>query len=162
MHVVSRAPWRAWVACVLLLPVAGACAGAAPGGTAPSPRERTAADAHPAGSVATIDEAELQRIRFTRVEELLNGRVPGLYVIRTGTGGYTLRVRGLHTFQGSGEPLLVIDGMPIRSGGLEAALAGLNPTDLSRVEVLKDAGATGSYGVQGANGVVLITTRRRH
>ena len=161
MHVVSRAPWRTWAAAALLLPVAGACGRAAPGAT-PSPRERTAAGDHPAGSVATLDEAELQRIRFTRVEELLNGRVPGLYVIRTGTGGYTLRVRGIQTFQGSGEPLLVIDGMPIRSGGLETALAGLNPTDLSRVEVLKDAGATGAYGVQGANGVVLITTRRRH
>ena len=161
MFLVTRAPWRACAAAALLLPVAGACGRAAPDAT-PSPRERTAADAHPASAVATLDEEELQRIRFTRVEELLNGRVPGLHVMRTSGGGYTLRVRGLQTFQGNGEPLLVIDGMPIRSGGLETALAGLNPTDLSRIEVLKDAGATGSYGVQGANGVVLITTRRRH
>ena len=88
------------------------------------------------------------------------GRVPGLTVLHTANGGYSLRIRGRSSLYGNDEPLIVIDGMPIRQGGASNALMSLDPSDVARVDVLKDAGATASYGVQGGNGVVLITTRR--
>ena len=58
---------------------------------------------------------------------------------------------------GSSEPLYVIDGMPIHSSP-GSALLGVNPSDIARIDILKDAGATAIYGSRGANGVVLITT----
>jgi TonB-dependent SusC/RagA subfamily outer membrane receptor len=72
--------------------------------------------------------------------------------------GYAIQVRGPSTFYGSAEPLIVIDGMPLTqgAGGLEL----LHPRDVARIEVLKDAGDTALYGVRGANGVIVITTRR--
>lgn len=88
------------------------------------------------------------------------GRVPGLTVLRTPNGGYSLRIRGRSSFYGNDEPLIVIDGMPIRQGGASNALMSLDPGDVARIDVLKDAGATAAYGVQGGNGVLLIATRR--
>jgi TonB-dependent SusC/RagA subfamily outer membrane receptor len=97
--------------------------------------------------------------QFARVEELLAARVAGLEVLRRGDGSFSLRIRGSGSILGSSEPLLVVDGMPVGLGGAET-LAGLSPHDIQRVDVLKDAGATAIYGSRGANGVVLITTRR--
>jgi TonB-dependent SusC/RagA subfamily outer membrane receptor len=58
------------------------------------------------------------------------------------------------------EPLLVIDDVPVPLGSLANALAGLAPRDVARIDVLKDASATGLYGSRGANGVILIKTKR--
>jgi TonB-dependent SusC/RagA subfamily outer membrane receptor len=85
--------------------------------------------------------------------------VPGLTVIRLPNGDISLRIRGDRSFQGDNEPLLVIDGRPVR-GDIGAALAGLAPRDIERIDVLKDAGSTAIYGSQGANGVIIITTKR--
>src|SRR6267378_416304 len=93
--------------------------------------------------------------RVARVEELLRARVPGLQVIRLPNGDYTLRIRSER-----GEPLLVIDDMPVPSGSLGAALAALAPRDIARIDVLKDAAATAIYGTRGANGVIIIKTQR--
>jgi TonB-dependent SusC/RagA subfamily outer membrane receptor len=60
---------------------------------------------------------------------------------------------------GDDEPLLVIDGVPAQ-GAIGPALAGLAPRDVARIDVLKDAGSTAIYGIRGANGVILITTKR--
>jgi TonB-dependent SusC/RagA subfamily outer membrane receptor len=93
--------------------------------------------------------------------DVLRARVPGLDVF-TGPGGQlSLRVRGGAGggFRG-GEPLLVVDGMPVE-GAVGGALAALEPRDVARVDVLKDAGSAAVYGSRAANGVVLITTRRR-
>jgi TonB-dependent SusC/RagA subfamily outer membrane receptor len=90
-----------------------------------------------------------------RTEELFIGRFPGVQVFRT-PQGVAVRIRG--SGGGSGEPLYVLDGTPLQSttGGLIA----LNPSDIAKIEVLKDIAATASYGVRGANGVILITTKR--
>jgi TonB-dependent starch-binding outer membrane protein SusC len=114
------------------------------------------------GSVASISEEELDGMRVSRVEELLVGRVPGVQVIRLANGDLSVRVRGAKTFgQGSEEPLYVVDGMPLMASGLRTALIGIAPQDIARIDVLKDAGATAVYGSKGANGVILITTKRK-
>ena len=100
-------------------------------------------------------------MRVGRVEELLMGRVAGLEVMRDASGDYRLRIRGQRSLLGGDEPLVLVDGMPIGAGGLSRALTGVSPSDVARIEVLKDAGATAFYGLRGANGVILITTRRR-
>ncbi len=90
-----------------------------------------------------------------RIEQLIEGRLSGVYVIRD-NGDYSLRVRHY-----TGEPLIVIDGIPA-SPGMPASrmLMGLAPASVLRIDVLKDIGATSVYGMRGANGVILITTRR--
>lgn len=94
----------------------------------------------------------------TRVEELFVGRFPGVEVFR-GPNGLSVRIRGASSVMGSNEPLYVIDGMTIDPGP-GGALIGLNPADIEKIEVLKDAGSTAMYGVRGANGVILIKTKR--
>jgi TonB-dependent SusC/RagA subfamily outer membrane receptor len=116
------------------------------------------------GAISTLSEDELDGMRVARVEELLQGRLPGVHVVRTSSGDFSVRVRGAKTFGygGSDEPLYIVDGMPLMSGGLRAALMGIAPQDIARIDVLKDAGATAVYGSKGANGVILITTKRRY
>jgi TonB-dependent SusC/RagA subfamily outer membrane receptor len=94
-----------------------------------------------------------------RIEEMLS-RVPGVQVQRLSNGQYLLRVRGSRSFTGNDEPLLVIDDMPVPGGSVGAALAGVSPADVARIDVLKDAASTSVYGMRGANGVIIITTRR--
>ena len=93
-----------------------------------------------------------------RAEELLAGRFPGVEVYRA-PGGIAVRIRGSSTVYGSNEPLYVVDGMPIDPGP-GGALVGINPADIEKIEVLKDAGSTAQWGVRGANGVILIKTKR--
>jgi len=113
------------------------------------------------GAIATLSEEELDGMRVARVEELLQGRIPGVYVARGANGDFTVRIRGIQTFgHSSDEPLVVLDGMPLMHGGLRTALMGIAPQDIARIDVLKDAGATAVYGSKGANGVILITTKR--
>ncbi|PYP64980.1 MAG: hypothetical protein DMD37_00415, partial [Gemmatimonadetes bacterium] len=90
-------------------------------------------------------------------------KVPGLEVRLLADGGFTVRVRGTHGVMGSpteDEPLLVIDEIPAASGSLGSALSGIAPRDVARIDVLKDASSTGIYGTRGANGVIIITTKR--
>jgi len=100
--------------------------------------------------------------RVARVEDLLRARAPGLEVLPLWDGTFTLRIRGHRGLTGSlaaDEPLLVIDDIPAL-GSAGAMLAGLTPQDIARIDVLKDAGATAVYGSRGANGVIIITTKR--
>ena len=110
---------------------------------------------------SVIGQGDLDRQRVTRVEEMIRGRVPGVEVTQLANGDYSIRIRGVHTIYGSNEPLYVVDGMPLVSSGDRSPLGSINPADVARIEVLKDAAATASWGVQGANGVILITTKRR-
>ena len=100
--------------------------------------------------------------RVTRVEEMLRG-VPGLEVTRLADGNYRIRIRGQRSIRGNptdDNPLLVIDGIPIPNESMSSMLADLSPGDVARIEVLKDAAHTGMYGSRGANGVIVITTKR--
>jgi TonB-dependent SusC/RagA subfamily outer membrane receptor len=89
-----------------------------------------------------------------RFEELLDGRVAGVEVLRRGAG-YDVLVRGR-------APLFVVDGVPLPAGSRASdLLRDIDPRDVERVDVLKDAGATAAYGVRGGGGVILITLRKR-
>ena len=132
--------------------LAAACSHA-PSSHAPSTR---APSAHaPARNVLT--DEQWRGVHVSRIEELIAGRVAGVHVERTATG-VSLRIRGTNTVLGQTEPLVVLDGQPLPQGARELAL--INPADVARIEVLKDAGATAFYGMRGANGVLLITTKR--
>lgn len=131
------------------------------------------------GSVASVKVEEEDAARSTSLDQLLSGRVSGVQVLNNGAspdGGVSIRVRGLSSFNGSTEPLYVVDGVIINGastaaggftqGGGDAGTAeetnglnGINPQDIASMEILKDASATAIYGSQGANGVVLITTK---
>ena len=76
-------------------------------------------------------------------------------------GEIAVRIRGAAAGRDGGEPLLVVDGMPLAPGAsLQRLLASINPADVARIDVLKDAGSTAVYGSRGVNGVIVIRTRR--
>ena len=108
-------------------------------------------------AVGSVTGCDIATSRVTRLEDLLQGRVAGVAVMRNTSGGMSVRVRGAQSLYGDAEPLFVVDGMPLLSGG---QLAGIAPQDVDRIDVLKDAGATAIYGSRGANGVIVITTKR--
>ena len=134
-----------------LLLVAPACAHARGSGDAGGERSRDAR-----GSLVTSEETE--RTSPRSLADLLIGRVAGVHVTQT-EHGIAVRIRGAVAIHGSTAPLYVIDGMPIDPGPA-GALAGLSPQEIESIEVLKDAIDTTMYGVRGANGVILITTKR--
>jgi TonB-dependent SusC/RagA subfamily outer membrane receptor len=111
------------------------------------------------GSVGSLSGDEARRSSPTTMADMLDGRIAGVEVRRLANGGMSVRVRGLHTFVGDGEPLWVVDGIP-QHNGLGAGVGDLDPQYVQSIEVLKDAGATAIYGSRGANGVILITTKR--
>jgi TonB-dependent SusC/RagA subfamily outer membrane receptor len=112
-------------------------------------------------AVASVTPEELETMRVARVEDLIRGRMPGVQVERDGSGELTIRIRGASAFtRAGGEPLVVLDGMPMSGRRISWLLDGLAPSDIARIDVLKDAGATAPYGIMGANGVILITTKR--
>lgn len=108
------------------------------------------------GSVAVVKTSELRSLPVPSISDALQGRAAGVQVITSGTPGSdaTFRIRGVGTINNS-NPLIVIDGLPV-SGGLNQ----LNMEDVESVQILKDASATAIYGSRGANGVVIITTKR--
>ncbi len=92
------------------------------------------------------------------VEELFAGRFPGVEVSKPPGGGISIRIRGSSTVIGDSEPLYIIDGARVQSG--PGGLLFLDPNDIRKIEVLKDIGSTSLYGSEGANGVILITTKQ--
>jgi TonB-dependent starch-binding outer membrane protein SusC len=124
-------------------------------------------------AVATVKSADIKAMPVTSVDQAISGRAPGVNITQASGapgGGVTVRVRGPNSISSGSEPLYVIDGIPIFSynenysaGGNRTAsnaLATINPNDIESVEVLKDASGTAIYGSRGANGVILITTKR--
>jgi TonB-dependent SusC/RagA subfamily outer membrane receptor len=109
-------------------------------------------------STASVSGDDAQRNSPTSVGDMIEGRFPGVEVRRLSGGGVSIRIRGQRTFRGSDEPLYVIDGIPKNADG--GALADLDPRDIKSIEVLKDAASKSVYGSRGANGVILITTRK--
>lgn len=105
----------------------------------------------------TSEDAENRPLSFT--EQLLQGRVPGVIVTELASGGFSIRIRGKNSIIGGSEPLFVVDGMQVMYNPRQG-LSWLNIHDIEKIEVLKDVGATALYGSRGANGVILITTKR--
>lgn len=126
------------------------------------------------GSVAQVKSEELLKNSPVSLEKGLQGRLTGVNVVSNDGapgGGISIQIRGTNSFQGSTEPLYVIDGVPVAdsnddtinfdssSPNYSNALSSLNPNDIASIEILKDASATAIYGSRGANGVVMITTK---
>lgn len=131
------------------------------------------------GAVTSIRVEDDEAARSTSLDQLMQGKAAGVQIVRNGgapDGGISVRIRGLSSFNGSSEPLYVVDGVLLNtSQGGETLLSrgadngssdeamngllGLSPSDIQSIEVLKDASATAIYGALGANGVVLITTK---
>ncbi|MBC7891501.1 MAG: SusC/RagA family TonB-linked outer membrane protein, partial [Sphingobacteriaceae bacterium] len=110
------------------------------------------------GAISSISEKALKEIPVTNVSQMLQGRAAGVYVLNTGNkpgSGVSVQIRGRRSFNAGNDPLYVIDGIPI-SGGLND----INPSDIEAMEILKDASATAIYGSRGANGVIIISTKR--
>lgn len=106
-------------------------------------------------AITTIKGDEITSTPRSNPMEALQGKVPGLDIIRTSGqpgAGLSMQLRGTRSFTASGNPIFIIDGMP-------GDYSTLNPNDIESVEVLKDAPSTAIYGSSGANGVVLITTK---
>jgi TonB-dependent starch-binding outer membrane protein SusC len=112
------------------------------------------------GAVQSVTAEHQNRRAVGQVGELLEARFPGVDVIRTAGGGFLVRVRGASSFLGSSEPLYVVDGIPVHVDP-QRGLDWLSPHDIRRITVLKAPPETSIYGVRGANGVILIETRRR-
>jgi TonB-dependent SusC/RagA subfamily outer membrane receptor len=109
-------------------------------------------------AVGTVDSTSLGQQTITTWEQLIVGRVAGVQVVN-GPSGMTLRVRGIATLSGDAEPLVVVDGVAL--AGTSNLLLSVSPGDVERIEVLKDAGSTAIYGSRGANGVILVTLKKR-
>ena len=112
------------------------------------------------GAVSSLSPGEVSVARPLAIEDLLRGKIPGLQVIRRANGQTAFRLRGTQSMLQEQEPLVVVDGVPLRSGSVATALSGLTPEDVERVDVLKDLASTAIYGSRGAGGVILIRTRR--
>jgi len=112
---------------------------------------------HLVGSVNTLHADDVQGVYYRTLADMLR-RIPGVRVIEMREGGMTVRIRGSTSFTGGEDPLFVMDGAVIQSA--EEALYAINPNTIESISVLKDADATAIYGSRGANGVILIKTKR--
>ncbi|HKH59319.1 MAG TPA: TonB-dependent receptor plug domain-containing protein, partial [Flavitalea sp.] len=128
------------------------------------------------GAVATVAAKDFNKGTYTSPDQLIQGKAAGVLVINnTGQpgGSTTVRIRGTSSIRSGNQPLFVVDGIPLsggsaRPGGQRGSfgndvgnpLTWMNPNDIANIEILKDASATAIYGSRGANGVVLISTKR--
>src|SRR5690606_38539757 len=111
------------------------------------------------GAIATIQTKELKQSPVANLSNALAGRLPGLITVQQsgqpGEDGSALFIRGIGTY-GNSAPLVVIDGLP----RAQADFNQLDANEIESVTILKDAASSSLYGIQGANGVVVVTTRR--
>jgi TonB-dependent starch-binding outer membrane protein SusC len=130
------------------------------------------------GSVASVSEKDFNKGTFTSADQLIQGKVAGVQMINNSGapgGESTVKIRGASAVTGSGQPLYVVDGVPLdgrspRPGLGDVGFGGsnpgnnplnfINPADIASMDILKDASATAIYGSRAAYGVVLITTKR--
>lgn len=116
------------------------------------------------GSVSSIGEKAIKQGVSTSLEQTMQGRIAGVQVTQNSGapgGGISVQIRGINSLNGN-EPLYVVDGIAMsgQTSGNSSVMSTLNPSDITSIEVLKDASATAIYGSRASNGVVLITTKR--
>lgn len=108
------------------------------------------------GAITSVKSEQLMATAPTTIQEALRGKAAGVMVAGGGLNDDPMiRVRGNRSISASNDPLFVIDGIPSSSG-----ISVINPSDVASIEVLKDASATAIYGARGANGVILVTTKK--
>lgn len=103
------------------------------------------------GAVGSIAPASFKAQPVQNVSEMIRGNAPGVTVKENGDGMTKIRIRGANSLNGDNEPLYIVDGVPMGT---------YSPSDVESIEILKDASATAIYGSRGANGVVVVTTKR--
>jgi TonB-linked SusC/RagA family outer membrane protein len=111
------------------------------------------------GATSRVSSKQIEQIPIASFEQILQGRAPGLYIASgSGQPGSSARVniRGVGSISGGNSPLYVLDGIPIEEGVFRT----MNPNDFESVDVLKDAAGAGLYGSRGANGVIVITSKK--
>lgn len=140
----SHAP-RILLSVALTAALLGGCKSSPRADTAPAPR-------------ADVTSEDIQRAPGQSIEEILKGRVAGVTVTQT-DGGIAVRIRGASSLYASSEPLYVLDGIAITPGP-GGSLQGISPYDIESIQVLKDPADTALYGMRGANGVIVIKTKR--
>lgn len=121
------------------------------------------------GSIAKVSAKDFDDIPINSFQSALQGRAAGVF-INTGSGklgqAMQIRVRGISSISAGNDPLYVIDGVPVVTGGLgsytedDDPLAAISPEDIESIEVLKDAAASAIYGSRASNGVILVTTKK--
>lgn len=111
----------------------------------------------PPGS-STVTSDDLARNPSQPIEEVLQAKNPGVQIMRT-PAGISVQIGGPASFSSGGEPLYVLDGSPMQPGP-GGVLTGVNPYDIESIKVLKNPSDVGIYGMRGANGVIVITTKR--
>ncbi len=119
------------------------------------------------GSVANVSSKDFNTGLVSSPEQLINGKVSGVQIMSNSgspTAGSTIRVRGGASLNASNDPLIVLDGVPLESGGISGNtgnfLALINPNDIESMTILKDASSTAIYGSRASNGVIIITTKK--
>src|SRR6266536_1056194 len=152
-YIVEKGGPMTWISSRALLPVdlvVGVISGCAhTSGTRPT--------SAPGGPTVTAED--IQRQPGEPIERVLQGRFAGVEVTRTADGGIAVRIRGATSFNASTAPLYVVDGIPIEPGP-NGSLTGINPYDIESIQVLNDAADTAMDGMRGANGVIVIKTKR--
>lgn len=111
-------------------------------------------------SVTKINAKAFNKGPFQSVDQLIQGKVPGLTITRNGNdpnGNGSFVLRGIGSLTGNSQPFFVIDGVPAVTAGV---IYSIPPEDIASIDVLKDAAATAIYGTRGANGVIVVTTKR--
>jgi len=115
----------------------------------------------PASAVphAVITSEEIERAPGRSIAQLLSERFPGVTVTERADGGLSIRIHGVSSFMSNNQPLCMVDDVPV---DLEhgANLRAINPHDIASIEVVQDPAGTAMYGVRGANGVIVIRTKR--
>jgi iron complex outermembrane receptor protein len=149
----SSYPSRHLLRATLLAGLVSACSSG--GGTrtnsAPAPEQSKAGQ--------TVTAKDVEATSSGSAEKSLEGRFPGVVLLKNAEGGFSIRIRGAASVNGQNAPLYVIDGVPVEPGP-NGDLNGINPYDIESIKVLKDAASTTMYGVRGANGVIVIKTKR--
>ena len=152
-----------WLAGFAILFVTG-CAGArSETAVAPEPESKimygygSIARKDVTSAISSLSEGDLENSQYAQMGDLMWGRIPGLVVSRLDDGSFSLRVRGPSSLFSSQEPLVILDGVPL---GSSRDLSIVNPKDIARIDVLKDASSTAIYGSRGANGVIILTSKR--
>lgn len=119
------------------------------------------------GSISSVNSKDFNGGLVNSPEQLINGKVPGVTIISSSgspTSGSTIRIRGGASLNASNDPLIVLDGVPLETGGISGNsgnfLSMINPADIENMTVLKDASSTAIYGSRASNGVILITTKK--
>ena len=113
------------------------------------------------GSVVSVPKARLSQLPVTNIYQAMQGSVAGLNITQNSSvpgSGATVTIRGINSINASRTPFIVVDGIPFSTTG--GNINDINSNDIASIEVLKDASAVAIYGTRGANGVILITTKR--